>query len=97
MLKFFRHKGTEIRKVALVDEAGKEVVAIIGQVDEMVSMGLLEPIPGINDRAYVAIETRIVNAAERSGVMVELKLKEYDTLEEAKEYIKEQYGGAGGA
>ena len=42
MLKFFRHKGTEIRKAALVDEAGKEVVAIIGQVDEMVSMGLLE-------------------------------------------------------
>lgn len=97
MLKFFRHKGTEIRKAALVDEAGKEVVAIIGQVDEMVSMGLLEPIPGINVRAYVAIETRRVNAAERSGVMVELKLKEYDTLEEAKEYIKEQYGGAGGA
>lgn len=97
MLKFFRHKGTEIRKAALVDEAGKEVVAIIGQVDEMVSMGLLEPIPGINDRAYVAIETRRVNAAERSGVMVELKLKEYDTLEEAKEYVKEQYGGAGGA
>ena len=91
MLKFFRHKGTEIRKAALVDEAGKEVVAIIGQVDEMVSMGLLEPIPGINDRAYVAIETRRVSAAERSGVMVELKLKEYDTLEESKEFVMEWF------
>ena len=98
MLKFFKKKDTNIRKAALVDEAGnKTVIAIIGQVDELITIGVLKPNPGMNDRAYVAIETKKVNTAERFGAMVDLVLTEYDTMDEAKEYIKEQYGEAGGA
>ena len=94
MLKFFRHKGTEIRKAALVDEAGnKKVVAIIGQVEELLEIGLLEPSPGMNERAWVAIPAPGVSSKEKeiNETFVELNLVEHDTLEESKEFVMEWF------
>ena len=94
MLKFYRKKGTGILKAALVDEAeNKKVVAIIGQVDELITMGVLEPAPGMNDRAYVAIETQKVKEAKLvRDIFADLELVEYDTMAEAKDSIRVLYG-----
>jgi hypothetical protein len=92
MLKFFRKKDSEIRRVAEVDEAGnKKMVAIIGQVDELITIGLLEPAPGMNDRAWVIIERQAVEENPDEN-FVELGLVEYDTLQEAKDECIEKWG-----
>lgn len=87
-VKFYRKKGTEIRKVALVDEAdNKKVVAFIGKVGELVDMGIIEAAPGLDEQAWIILEK-----PQRSEGFVELELVNYPTLGEAKRECLKVYG-----
>lgn len=87
-VKFYRKKGTEIRKVALVDEAdNKKVVAFIGKVGELVDMGIIEAAPGLDEQAWIILEKPQI----REG-FVELELVNYPTLGEAKRECLKVYG-----
>lgn len=91
---FFRKKDTEIRKVALVDEDGnKTVVAIIGQVEELVEMGVLEPVPGMNEQAWVLIDAGKVKSksVRNRKNIVSMNLIEFDSLSEAKQEATKIY------
>jgi len=92
VLKFFRIKGTELRKVALVDEEGNRTkVALIGLVEELIEKEVLEPAFGMNERAWVCIPMQDVNNGKNNigDNTVLLKLVEHDTLEEAKDFARE--------
>lgn len=77
MIKFYKHGNTGIRKVAEVDSDGnKKVVAIIGQVKEMLSMGVI-----FSDNTDGNMEKWIaVNASDTDDIA------EFNTLEEAKRH-----------
>lgn len=84
-VKFYRMKDSEIRKVALVDENdNKKVVAIIGNVDELLKIGLLYPNRRMKRNAWVIID-------KKDGEDGTVGLIHYDTLEEAKKVAKETY------
>lgn len=87
-VKFYRKKGTEIRKVALVDEAdNRKVVAFIGKVGELVDMGIIEAAPGLDEQAWIILEK-----PKTSEGFVELELVNYPTLGEAKRECLKVYG-----
>ena len=88
-VKFYRKKGTEIRKVALVDEAdNRKVVAMIGKVEELLEMGVIEPSPGMNEQAWIILEKP---KSRDSEGFEEQYLVEYDTLKEAKLHCMKVY------
>ena len=89
-VKFYRKKGTEIRKVVLVDEAdNKKVVAFIGKVGEFVDMGIIEAAPGLDEQAWIILEKP---KSRDSEGFVELELVNYPTLGEAKRECLKVYG-----
>lgn len=92
-VKFYRKKDTEIRKVALVDEAdNKKVVAIIGRAEELVELGALYGHKGMNEQAWLLIDAGMVKKI--NGKKVEICVSQFETLEEAKEEAKKVYGNA---
>ena len=79
MIKYYKKKGTEIRKVAEVDENdNKKVIAIIGQVAEMLKHEIIFP-----DNTAGNLEKWLLIRVENPEMP-----EEYETLEDAKAAIK---------
>lgn len=95
-IKFYKKKGTEVRVAAYVDEAGnKTKIAMLGQVEELLELGVLEPVPGMNERAYVIIDIPAAHEeASQTGNVIEMELVEYDTMKEAADYVRKHYAKA---
>ncbi len=82
MIKFYKVKDTEIRKVAEVDDQGqvKEVKGIIGKVAELLEKEIIFP-----DNTAGNEEKWLVVC--KSG----LDITEFDSLQEAKDSCKERW------
>lgn len=79
MIKFFKVKDTEVRKVATVDEQGKIVdfKALIGKVSELLKLQIIFP-----DNTKGNEEKWLVVTKDGSDI------REFPSLQEAKESCK---------
>ena len=78
MVKFYKIKGTEIRKAVQVNETGFKVgtVALIGKADELVERGILTPTGDGHDGSKWLVVPYVSSGRAT--------LIQYDTLAEAK-------------
>lgn len=84
MIKFYKVKDTEIRKVADVAEDGSmKVIAIIGQVRELASRDIIRDVQDFNRVAdkWMVIPADIDTEGQRADAV-------YDSLLEAKQSFK---------
>lgn len=83
MIKFFKKKDTEIRKVCSCWAEGtiNHVVAVIGQVKELLEKEIIFP----NNTAGNDEKWLVVINNENTDIV------EFDSLEEAKEYCRENF------
>ena len=76
MLKVFKNKETQIRRVIEVDDAGNRIkaVCIIGSVSDLINAGIIELVEGkINKDNYLIVDP-------------EGNVNEFKSYEEAKNY-----------
>lgn len=74
-IKFYKAHGTEVRKA--VDEATGKVVAVLGNVGELVKNNLLFDSPDYDNSKFIVIrgvENPVVN--------------EFNTMEDAKAFVR---------
>ena len=77
MIKYYRPAKTEtIRRVAWVDENGTKVIAIIGRVDEMIRLEIIESINPFPTRADLEHWVWVTS----KGIVSH----DFDTLEDVK-------------
>ena len=96
MSKFFKSKkNPEIVRAVELDEDGnrKHVIAIIGQAETLLGEGIITPTPGMNERAWVALETSdfVDKLTDPDDPWQELYLEEFSSKKEVKDYIIEKY------
>ncbi len=87
MLHFFKKKDTNIRKAVAVSESGKKVVfAVIGQVKELMEIGLL--IEPVNKKEHKPEAWAVVDVKNGSEIQA---LTMWDTMDEAKQEARDLY------
>lgn len=81
MIKFFKVKGTEIRRAVEVNDAGVKVcaVAVIGKVADLLAADLI-----FEDNTSGNMDKWLVISMPTGA-----SIREFDTLEEAKAAVKE--------
>lgn len=82
MIKFYKVKDTEIRKVAEINEQGevKEIKAIIGMVSELLAKEIIFPDNTTgNENKWLVVDKNAID------------IKEFSSLEEAKAFCKKQW------
>lgn len=95
MIKFFKSKKNPgiVRAVELDEDGNKRVIAIIGQAETLLDAKVIVPMPGMNEHAWVALETAdfVDKLTDPDDPWEELYLEEFSSKKEVKDYIIEKY------
>lgn len=93
MLKWMINKPTGIRKAVEVDEKGrKKVLALVATAETFTKEKVIQYTPEGRTDAWLVLETSDMSRVVAStDLFEEILLTEYDSLEEAKEYVAKKY------
>ena len=93
MLKWMINKPTGIRKAVEVDEKGrKKVLALVATAETFIKEKVIQYTPEGRTDAWLVLETSDMSRVVAStDLFEEILLTEYDSLEEAKEYVAKKY------
>ena len=93
MLKWMINKPTGIRKAVDVDEKGrKKVLALVATAGTFIKEKVIQYTPEGRADAWLVLETSDMSRVVAStDLFEEILLTEYDSLEEAKEYVTKKY------